>query len=78
MLSSGLKHQGDSTGSQKSHLSVLLEHTVAAIERFVARKRKKKPSAASTASLQVAQEHPVLVSTLALLLHHRPQLVSKR
>ena len=59
-------------------MSVLLEHTVTTIEKLLARKRKKKPSAANTASLEVVHEHPILVSTLALLLHHSPQLLSER
>ena len=53
-----------------------------AIEKFLARKRKKlKPSAATsynTAPLEVVNEHPVLMSTLALLLHNNPQLISER
>ena len=52
---------------------------MAAIEKFlVTRKRKNKPLAANTAPLEVIHEHPVLVSTLALLLRHCPQLVSER
>ena len=75
LASSGPKYQ---TGDTGSHLSSLLEHVVAAMEKFIARKRKKKPSTDDTAPLEVVLEHPVLVSTLALLLHHNPQLVSTR
>ena len=47
-----------------------------AMEKFVARiKRKKKTS---SVPLEVVQEHPILVSTLALLLLHSPQLISTR
>ena len=81
---SSSKHQRDSTGSkeEESHVFGLLEHTMTAIEKFLARKRKKlKPSAATscnTAPLEVVNEHPVLMSTLALLLHNNPQLISER
>ena len=81
---SSSKHQRDSTGSdeEESHVFVLLEHTMTAIEKFLTRKRKKlKPSTATscnTAPLEVINEHPVLMSTLALLLHSNPQLFSER
>lgn len=78
LLESGSKHQGDSTSSEDSHLAALLEHTVAAVEKLLARKRRKKPSAANIAPLEVIREHPVLISALALLLHHSPQLASER
>ena len=78
------KRQRDSAASEEEelHVSVLLEHTMAAVEKFLPRKRKKlKPSSATscnTAPLEVIHEHPVLMSTLALLLHNNPQLVSER
>lgn len=77
MLSSGSKHQGDGTDSE-STLSAILECTLSAIEMFIAKKRKKKPSATSGSPLEVVHQHPVLVSTLALVLHQRPELVSAR
>ena len=77
LLSSSSKHHGDGTDSEKSSLSVLLEHTVAAMEKFM-RKRKKPVTTDSTTPLEVVHEHPVLISTLALLLHQNPQLVSAR
>ena len=61
-----------------SKMADLLEHTVTAIEKFIARKKRKKQLSSAIAPLEVVQEHPTLVSTLALLLHHRPGLVSAR
>ena len=78
LSASSSKHQEGGTGSEYSHFAALLEHTVVAIEKLLARKRKKKPLAASTAPLEVIHEHPVLISALALLLHHSPQLASER
>ena len=70
---------GGSTDSEGSHLSAaVLEHTVAAIEKFITRKRRKKPTSPNSAPLEVVQEHPVLVSTLLLLLHCSPELVTAR
>ena len=51
---------------------------MAAVEKLLARKRRKKPSAANIAPLEVIHEHPALISALALLLHHSPQLASER
>ena len=77
MLSSGSKHQGDGTDSE-STLSAMLECVLSAIEKYIAKKRKKKPSETSGTPLELVHQHPVLVSTLALVLHQRPELVSAR
>ena len=77
LLSSSSKSHGTDSGSESEvYPSLLLEHIVDTIEKLVAKKKRKKMS--SSISLEVVQEHPVLVSTLALLLLHSPQLVSTR